>query len=199
MDTEWLKAQFATQPGKTRAALAASLGLTPPAVSKMLAGARQIKALEYMVMRRFFGLPATDDGLRSSNGYIISPLNAGMAENGNASIAESWVMPASLLQGRTTAPLDAIRMFAVPDQAMAPDFTCGEQLLVDLSVKAPGAGGVFVVSDGFGAVLRHAELVPHSNPAEVRFTARHPSCAPFTRLLSDASIIGRVMAKLQWV
>lgn len=43
-------------PKKTKAQLARLLGLEPPAVSKILAGTRQIKAQEYMKMREFFCL-----------------------------------------------------------------------------------------------------------------------------------------------
>lgn len=207
MDAEWLKTQLRLHPDRNKAALAKALGLEPPAVSKILSGRRQIKAQEYVAMRAFFGLPA--DGERAAQGtaggaagarsYVLEPLRPGMGEREPGGGAESWVMPASLFEARTRAPPEKIRIFAVHGDAMAPDYQPGEQVLVDLSDTVPSPAGVFVVSDGLGHIIRQCEYVPHSQPPEVRLSARNGRYEPYTRPLERAGIIGRVMAKLQWV
>lgn len=205
MDAEWLKSQLRLHPDKSKAALAKALGLEPPAVSKILSGRRQIKAQEYVAMRQFFGLPA--DGERAAKGaaqgagrsYVLEPLAGGMREKEQGGGGEAWVMPASLFESRTKAPPEKIRIFAVHGDAMLPDYQPGEQVLVDLSDTVPSPAGVFVVSDGLGHILRQCEYVPHSSPPEVRLSARSGRYEPYTVRLDRAAIIGRVLAKLEWV
>lgn len=51
---EWIKAGL-ERPGKSQAALAKALGVHPTAVSKMLAGKRQLKAAELEIARAYIG------------------------------------------------------------------------------------------------------------------------------------------------
>ena len=199
MDRDWLKVQFDAHPEKTKAELAKALGLEASAISKILAGTRHIKASEYMAMRTFFGMP--NDGERSASlggdSYLLEPL--GFSEKENDIKQGSWVMPASLFESRTKATPDQIKIFDVREDAMAPDFQKGEKVLVDLSDRSPTPAGVFIVSDGIGHMIRQCAYVPHSDPAEVRFTAANSKYEPFNTPLTKAAIIGRVIAKLQWV
>lgn len=202
MDRNWLKIQFDMHPEKTKADLAKALGLEASAISKILAGTRQIKASEYMNMRGFFGLP--NDGERAENfgrdSYILEPLGLSEKENNPADSAQdSWVMPASLFENRTSATPDKIKIFDIREDAMIPDFQKGEKVLVDLSDRSPSPAGVFVISDGMGHMIRQCAYVPHSDPAEIRFSAVNNKYDSFTMPLTKAEIIGRVIAKLQWV
>jgi hypothetical protein len=204
MDSAWLKAQFLQHPTLTKADLARHLALDPPAISKILSGGRQIKAHEYIAMRTFFGLP--NDGEKAakpmSGAYTIRPLPPqGLQDSKSVQSNErdAWIMPAHLLQTKTQSSPDHIRIFTVQDTAMTPDFMSGEQILVDLSATQPSPPGVFVVSDGIGHILRQCEAVPNSSPQSVKMTARNPQFAPFTVEITKARIVGRVIAKLQWL
>ncbi len=78
-----------------------------------------------------------------------------------------WVLPANILNARTQASPDKIKIFQVRERAMEPDFKEGEYVLVDLSDTKPSPPGVFLVSDGFGHMLRNCAFVPKSSPAAV--------------------------------
>ena len=82
---------------------------------------------------------------------------------------------------------------------MSPAFKPGEQVFVDLSDKTPSPPGDFVVFDGMGPVVRHCAYVPHSKPAKVEFSARDKAFESYTVSLKKAQIIGRIIAKLQWL
>lgn len=203
MDKEWLETQFKLNPDKNKADLARALGLEPPAVSKMLHGKRQIKAGEYVAMRRFFGLPsdgARGAGLAAATSYVLETLAPEMRESGpeDAAADDAWVMPAHIFQNRTKAPPEKIKIFTVHGDAMLPDFKPGAQVLVDLSDIKPSPAGEFVVSDGHGHIIRQCEFVPHSNPPEIKLSALNKKYEPYTVLLEKAEIIGRVLAKLEW-
>lgn len=200
MDAQWLKAQFKHHPDKTKAGLAKALGLDAPAVSKILNGSRQIKAVEYVVMRQFFGLPS-DGGhaVMRTQSYVLESLEQNnMADSANTAQAQ-WMIPAEVVQKHTDTSPEHIKSFKVSDNMMGPDFNRDEHVLVDLSDKTPSPPGTFIISDGFGYLLRHCEFVPHSNPPEIRVSALKKAFEPQALSKGGFEIVGRVIAKLQWL
>lgn len=198
MDSQWLKTQFEVHPEKTKAGLAAAIGVEPPAVSKILSGSRQIKAQEYVLMREYFGLPVDGHASlhRSPASYTIKPLDGHESFRDGQAAPSDWVLPAAILSPRTKAPAEKIRIFQVREAVMEPDFRSGEYVLVDVSDKKPAPPGIFIVSDGFGNMLRQCEFVPKSEPPAIRISA-NSNFQPQTLQFNDFLIIGRVIAKLQ--
>jgi len=196
MDGQWLKTQFEVNPAKSKIGLAEAIGLTPSAISKILNGGRQIKAQEYMLMREFFGLPV--DGQTSlhkksdHDGVHTDGLNddpAGSSE---------WMLPVRILSSGTAVPGEKTRIFQVQEDVMEPDFRRGDHVLVDVTDRKPLPPGIFVVSDGFGNMLRHCEFIAKANSAEIRISARGRFQMQQLKL-EDFLIVGRVIAKLQMV
>ncbi|MCC6598632.1 MAG: hypothetical protein IT559_07575 [Alphaproteobacteria bacterium] len=204
MDSQWLKSQFRMMPDRTKADLARALGLEPSAISKILNDARQIKAQEYHKMRRFFGLPTDGEkAVAPHNGNascVIQPLAAdtGLQEGFSGPQDGDWVLPADILSRQTKSSPESIRIFNVDDTMMEPDYRRGEPVLVDIAAKSPTPPGAFIVSDGFGYMLRYCEFIPHSTPPSVKISARNPGFEPQTLELDQFHLIGRVIAKLQW-
>ncbi len=201
MDGKWLKTQFDAHPDKTKRGLAKTLGLEPPAISKILAGTREIKAREYKCMREYFGLPIDGDRATAPpTGYVLKPLNNTLQEPlGQPREQDNWIMPASILAAHTQSPPEQIKIFSISENAMAPDFLRGEQVLVDLSDKKPSPPGAFIISDGLSQIIRQCEIVPHSAPPQIKISARREQYESYTVSLDDPTIIGRVIAKLQWL
>ena len=180
MDAEWLKEQFISFPEKSKAGLARYLKLEPPAISKILNGTRQIKAQEYNLMRQYFGLPIDGEGASNipENAYKLETL-AGMPNGFSDKLAsggeDSWIIPAQILSQRTQSPPEQIKIFSISETLMEPDFRRGEHVLIDLTDTKPSPPGSFIISDGFGMMLRHCEFVPHSDPAEIKISASSAS------------------------
>lgn len=206
MDSQWLKHQFETNPNKTKAGLAYALNLTPPAISKILSGTRQIKAHEYNLMRKFFGLPVDGEGATSTkNTYRLETLAGQPAKKHDHSFSDhdhqdgSWVIPASILSQRTKAPPEEIRIFQIQETLMEPDYKLGEHVLVDISDQKPSPPGVFIVSDGFGYMLRSCAFAPKMHPPQIWISANKDSFQTQTLAHDELDIVGRVIAKLQWL
>lgn len=203
MDARWLKLQFDMNPAKSKADLARALGLEPSAVSKILSSSRQIKAREYYCMRRFFGLPT--DGEKVLVAPAVSSALAARSLNNADGLQEGfqsggdWVIPADVLSGGAGPSPDKVRIFHVSDGMMEPDYRRGEGVLADLSEQHPSPPGVFIVSDGFGYMLRRCELVPRASPEKVRISATSASFQTQILDINDFRIVGRVIARLQWV
>ena len=198
MDSRWLKAQFDHNPEKSKAALARALNLEPPAISKILNGTRQIKAAEYLAMRVFFGLPIDGEKSTTSSHSTLEPLHAGSDLTDNP-FDSHWKIPSSILQAHTKSSPQNIKIFKVEERLMEPDFSHGEHVLVDLADCKPSPEGAFVVSDGFGFMVRHCSYVAQSDPPKVKITARKSSFSSQTLPLDEFQIIGRVIAKLEWM
>lgn len=196
MDATWLKTQFQVNPDKSRADLARALSLDPPAISKILAGGRQIKANEYIAMRHFFGLPVDGNKATGAGSYRLQTLS-GLSERDVPEDQDAWLMPARLLESKTRSPPEKIRIFTVRDNSMEPDFTVGSQVLVDLSDTTSSPPGVFIISDGIGHVLRQCDIIPGETPLQISISSR--SGASFRLTPDKANIIGRVIARLEWL
>lgn len=197
MDATWLKTQFQMNPDHSRADLARALNLDPPAISKILSGTRQIKAHEYITMRRFFGLPVDGQKAVEQGGYRLQTLSQGLSERSINDDQDSWIMPARLLESKTRSAPDKIRIFTVRDNSMEPDFMIGSQVLVDLSDVTPSPPGVFVLSDGIGHVLRQCDVIPGETPLQINVSSR--GGVSFQLTSARAGIIGRVIARLDWL
>ncbi len=205
MDDKWLKQQFALHPKKSKAYLAKLLGLGAPAISKILAGNRQIKAREYAIMCEYFGI---DDpyGIKSrqQNGYVMNTLPQSQknlqdrASNNTQTEQEPWIIPEQIIQKHVEASPDQIKIYQIKENLMAPEYNKGEHVLVDSTDMVPSPPGVFIVSDGFGYLIRSCEMVAGSKPAKVKITAHADNFTAQILMLEDFDIIGRVVAKLQW-
>lgn len=160
MNNYWLKTQFSRYPGKTKSGLAKALGLEPPAISKILNGTRQIKAREYAIMRDYFGLPANNDNVTKNNHRLQSFRTAvDLIEKSCNGRADDWFIPINVLHDKGKTP-DKIRIFTVEDDLMLPEFKRGDSVFVDLTDCCAAQSGVFVVSDGFGAMIRECTALP---------------------------------------
>lgn len=199
MNNYWLKSQFECQPGKTKSGLAKALGLEPPAISKILNGTRQIKAREYAIMREYFGLPANSDNMMKNN-YRLQNFRTAvdLIEKSCNGRADDWFVPISVLQNKGKTP-DKIRIFTVEDDLMLPEFRRGDSVFVDLTDCCASTAGVFVVSDGFGAMIRECSKLPGTAAAQIEVRANNPAFPPTTLAQDDFKILGRVIAKLQWL
>lgn len=200
MDAKWLNKQFELYPDKSKAGLARVLGLEPPAVSKILKGTRQIKAKEYALMQQYFG----QDTHVSQGDYDVPYANdaqdrSTVLEDPEPTFEEDWVIPASVLSGKSNAAPEKVKVFQITDHLMEPAFKKGEYVLVDLSQTVPSPPGYFIVSDGYGHFARQCEMIMEKNAENVRVSAKDKGFSPQVLRLDELDIVGRVIARLRWL
>ena len=82
---------------------------------------------------------------------------------------------------------------------MEPEFKLNQHVLVDLEDKKPSPPGAFIVSDGFGCMVRNCAFVPQSKPPKIKIAAANEGFQPQIPEEGNFVIIGRVIAKLQWL
>lgn len=180
MDTQWLETQFDLNPQKSKAGLADAAGLAPSAISKILAGTRQIKAAEYIRMRQYFGLPV--DGERIG---VSAPKNAnfvpkGLSEDQNEDISGAFTLP----NGQNKLVIDT--------DDMAPDLKTGDvAFYTDQDTEFPG---LFVIEARGQKFVRYCEEAGND---KIRVTARNPLTPPVSLAKGQLTILGKVYSRLQ--
>ena len=117
----------------------------------------------------------------------------------NESKIALWEIPADLLRGHTTAPLDGIVVIRATGDSMAPEIPPGTRVMVDPSDTRPSPPGIFVVYDGIGLVIKRVEFIMNSDPPKIRLTSANPAYATYDRSLDEAQIKGRVIGRWAWV
>ncbi len=204
MDHHWLKIQFKNNPKKTKAGLAKALNLEPPAISKILADTRQIKAKEYAIMRRFFDLPVDEVQVRTKahSAKASGKHYSSFYEEGPRSWSSFQDVPAQVIQKRMEPEGQHIRFMQVTEQLMEPHFYKGEYVALDVSDTNPKNSGIFIISDGYSMMLRHCALMPSKTPDtsdSIHVSAFSSDFHTQVIAAHDIQIIGRVIAKVDWV
>lgn len=181
MDAKWLNDQFDKNPTKSKGDLSALLGMQASAISKMLAGTRQIKAREYMLMRKFFDMPTGDRADRK----VAAALSDGILYAAEKSSAP-W-------QTTNQKSYDVIE---VTDTSMIPDFLPGEKVLIDRNIDLDQKSGIFVIEEQDRPSVRILELMPQ---AKIKITTLSKEQAAKIMPQARVKILGRVIAKLNWL
>lgn len=208
MDAQWLKKQFSLHPGKTKGSLAKALGLEPSAISKILANGRQIKAHEFAIMQSFFH--PQDFKKRENQDLLDNPdvrnTYANYSLQDTNATHEDWINPK---QKHQTCPqssntsfqgsLAQLQIIKVTEDLMAPEFRIGNYITIDTKDCSPEPPGFFMISDGFTQLLRHCKFCSSADKSHIVISAH---CKNFQAQTIDKqyiNIIGRVIAKLDWV
>ncbi|GAB4520073.1 MAG: hypothetical protein Kow00133_06250 [Amphiplicatus sp.] len=164
-DIEWIKAALRRDPTKTRAGIAEALGVDKSAVTRLLAGERQLKFHEAEKIAAYLGVtPAFNpSSALADRGRDFAAEGAGSEVDRSAGGEAAPIYAATTLSegrwslSRHEAPVDwrpraphfasAARVFGfyAPDDAMAPRFLAGEIVWVDPARPArPGDDVLFI-------------------------------------------------------
>ena len=113
---------------------------------------------------------------------------------------------APTVEERAALAVDDVTLHRSPDgilvleqrgDSMEPEIRPGERVAVDTNDRLPTPGGLFLVYDGFGAVVMRAEHIPHSSPPTVRLWYDNPKYRAHERPVANAHIQGRVVGVLK--
>jgi hypothetical protein len=183
MDDLWLQSQFKKNPHLGKTDLAVVLSLNASAISKMLSGTRQIKAREYLLMRKFFGLPTGD---------MPPPLRIEKMIDGGFFATEPKVGDFESKHGPPKYDL-----VTVPDAGMLPDFLPGEKLLLDRHDRLVASIGIYAFREKNSIRIRI--LDPHGEKMHVSALSQGREYKDRLILARNIHVIGRVVGKISWL
>lgn len=174
MDSIWLAKQFLAHPTKTKAGLALVLDLPASAVSKMINGSRQIKAKEFLVMRKFFGFE-TDVKTKKNLEAVRSP--------------------AAFFNDLDQDKIDSLKpvydVVMVNDSFMLPYLRPQDRVLINRKNKLPHETALYAVQHNGVVTVRYVAL----NGAR-DFSVQDVQGNMFVIPREDIEILGIVVAKL---
>ena len=104
-----------------------------------------------------------------------------------------WYLPDAMLRQETGSNPADLRIVRVRGDAMEPLLSEGDRLVIDTARRRPTTGELCVLWDGSGLALRRVEVVPGTEPAQLRLTCANPDYAPFTCLAEEARIVATVL------
>lgn len=122
----------------------------------------------------------------------ISASDGAEADQNEFDNIEYYMFRQSWVRDKLQTTPEHLRMLHVTGDSMEPTLSHGDVILVDTSQTTASPPGIFVLYDGFGLVVKRAEILPSSPPA-LSITSDNPQYSPYERSLDDMRIIGRVV------
>ena len=119
----------------------------------------------------------------------------GGAMNEDGKPIGTWMIPAAVLEGQTTAPFTKLRIITVISDSMEPDLPAGTRVMVDTEDRRPTPPGVFVLWDGLGLVVKRIEHIPKSDPPRLKIKSDNPRYDAYELTADEAEIQGRVIGR----
>ena len=91
-----------------------------------------------------------------------------------------------------------LRIRRVRGNSMEPEVSEGDRVVVDVSRWLPATGETFVLWDGIGLVVKrvkavHCDAAHEDDPPRIRLMSANPDYAPYSCLVEDAHILGKVL------
>ena len=109
-----------------------------------------------------------------------------------------WHWPENMIRHEAGASPEDLRILRVRGNSMEPELRDGDRIVVDVSRRLPATGETFVLWDGIGLVVKHVEVmrgdaVDGDEPPRLRLISANPDYAPYSCLVQDAHILGKVL------
>lgn len=187
------------------------LDISKSAVTGILNGSRQLKAQELQTLEAYFnkkrdskaesGVELRELDVRAGAGGGGVPVDAWEPDGKGGMVAvdavrDHWTLPSHFVRNILRSSPQATAIIEVLGDSMEPTMRPGDRVFIDTQHRTPSPPGIFAVWDGFGIVVKRIELVPMSEPPEVRLISDNKNHAAYTASLADAKIIGRVIGRI---
>jgi len=106
-----------------------------------------------------------------------------------------WRIPEGMVRHEGGAEPESLRILRVRGNSMEPEMRDGDRVVVDTARQSPATGELFVLWDGNGLVVKRVEAVG-GEPAKLRLLSANADYPPYTCLVEEARIVGKVVWKI---
>lgn len=190
--------------GLTLTDLAKKIGVTSQQIGRLEKGERRLTT-DWMEKIAFALDVLPEDLMTSDHGdrVMIPEVDINTKQGKKSSVSDNdnilseWALPKQLVENQVGSN-GTMRIIQVMGDSMQPEFNPGDRVMVNTADRMPSPPGVFVVSDGFGLIIKRCEMIPHSNPARVILSSANENYSKQEMDLSEVQIQGRVIGKWQW-
>lgn len=188
--------------GMSRIQLAKLVGVHHNTIQKYEKGERKLPLTIIDRATPLWGKTRDDvvssSGIDPGESVSIPEGHVRVAQGGTFEMSESdgtnlWVLPRRYLMDELRVPPGQLIIHEVHSDAMAPTLLAGDRVLVNLEDRQIGEGGVFLIADATGNVLKRLETVPGSKPQMVKQITDNGRHGTYEVRASDTKVIGRVV------
>lgn len=146
-------------------------------------------------------------GLRGIVPEIDASAGAGDGSVGNVVQLESkgitsghavrfeWSVPPELMRYHFGVTPGRVVILPVKGDSMSPTLSDGDRVLVDLNDLTPNDGGIFLLDDGHGPIVKRARLVFEEHAEFLEIISDNPALSPIKRPVDEVRVIGRVRGR----
>lgn len=106
-----------------------------------------------------------------------------------------WLLPSDFMRFELRTNPDRTIMVEILGDAMSPDFNPGDRAFIDTSQRNPAHSGLFAIEMDGATIVRRLELIPDTNPKQVRIKPKNIEHSTFVRALSELHIVGLVAGR----
>ena len=124
---------------------------------------------------------------------VEASAGAGALNDDTAAEAARWYMPEAMLRHEGRAAPGDLRILGARGDSMEPVIGEGDRIVVDIARRTPATGEMVVLWDGGGLVVKRVEMLPRAEPPAIRLISANPAYQPYTCLVDDAHIVGKVL------
>jgi phage repressor protein C with HTH and peptisase S24 domain len=165
---------------RTRARIAATLGI------------EESRLLSSQVAKRSGSPLAQPSQIRTVGEY-----NALVAAGGGITLDEEektgeWPLPRAYLEEMHLSR-GSLAVVPVKGDSMEPTLRSGDRVLIDMGDKNVSQGGLFVLWDGNGRVVKRVERVPGAKPPTLALISDNPLHSKYQVAAMEVEIVGRVV------
>ena len=186
----------------SRAQLAKLLGIHTNTIQKYEKGERKLPLTVIDRAAPLWGKTRDDvlspSGIDREESVSIPECHVRVAQGGALEMSKEdgsnvWVLPRRYLMDELRLPPGQLIIHEVHSDAMSPTLLAGDRVLVNLEDRQIGEGGIFLIADPTGNVLRRLETVPGSKPQMVKQISDNGRHGTYEVRASDTKVVGRVV------
>lgn len=132
----------------------------------------------------------------AGNGAVgdVVRLEGGGISSGHA-VTFEWGIPPELMRYYFGADPARVVILPVKGDSMYPTLSDGDRVLVDLNDTIPNDGGIFLLDEGHGPIVKRARIIHDDGGPIIEIISDNAALSPVRRATSDVRVIGRVRGR----
>ncbi len=105
-----------------------------------------------------------------------------------------WLLPDGMVRQEGGTDPGDLRILRIRGESMEPELSDGDWFVVDTSRQTPSTGGMYMLWDGNGLVVKRIEFLPdNGGPSRLRLKSANPDYADYDCMARGLHIAGRVL------
>lgn len=144
-------------------------------------------------------VPEVDARAGAGNGSVgeheVVALRRGATYVGHKVVSE-WAFPPAFLRHELRLQPGGIMVLEVIGDSMSPSLESGDRVIIDTNHARINPDGIYVIDEGDGPMVKRLQMVRQSDPPMVRILSDNKNHEPYSLLIADVRIIGRVSGRV---